>query len=580
MANIAFYGSHNAAVAVEEDGKLLQVIEVERFIGQKNAGYGQYLTSYSRPFMIKHILEYIEDQFGIKEYDTCYYMNTDTFESHGKVLYEQFIPANNYVSCLHHKSHAACGLYQTDYDQALIVSFDGGGNDGFFNIYHASNRNTIELVEKFGIDLGFPYMSFGDFLDDIRKEPALNIGNLVYSGKIMGLCSYGNVNEDWLPHFIEYYKKVPEGPTYMEMLDILSEKIGVKLDMSNRLKGQTAWDVAMTSQRAFEEVFLEYLDPFLKQYPDLPLIVVGGCALNIILNSRLERELDRDVFIPPNPNDCGLATGMILDHIKPENKIDVTYAGIPILDKATLMTHVEEKRGVEYTNEDIVKNLSEGKIIGVVRDTAEHGPRALGNRSIICDPTFENMKDILNEKVKNREWYRPFAPVCRLEDVSKYFEFGSNHNISNTPDSLTSDLIELAKKAKDSGQQEIYENLLNSIEIASQNTVVKEVNSEIKESRWMSFCPKVREEWRDKLVSITHVDGTARVQTVTKEQNEWLYDLLTDFEKKTGCGVLLNTSFNVNGKPILSRYSEALKVYDNTEMDALILQDYYFKKFR
>jgi predicted NodU family carbamoyl transferase len=100
------------------------------------------------------------------------------------------------------------------------------------------------------------------------------------------------------------------------------------------------------------------------------------------------------------------------------------------------------------------------------------------------------------------------------------------------------------------------------------------------ESRWMSFCPKVKEEWREKLVSITHVDGTARVQTVTREQNEWLYDLLTDFESKTGCGVLLNTSFNVNGKPILSRYSEALNVYDNTEMDALILQDYYFKKFR
>lgn len=133
------------------------------------------------------------------------------------------------------------------------------------------------------------------------------------------------------------------------------------------------------------------------------------------------------------------------------------------------------------------------------------------------------MKDILNSKVKNREWYRPFAPVCRLEDVSKYFDFEG-------------------------------------------------------ESRWMSFCPTVKKEWRNKLVSITHVDNTARVQTVTKDQNPWLYDLLTEFEKVSGVGVLLNTSFNVNGKPILSRYSDAINVYKNTKMDCLLLQDFYFKK--
>jgi carbamoyltransferase len=133
------------------------------------------------------------------------------------------------------------------------------------------------------------------------------------------------------------------------------------------------------------------------------------------------------------------------------------------------------------------------------------------------------MKDILNKKVKNREWYRPFAPVVRLEDVSKYFEFEG-------------------------------------------------------ESRWMSFCPKVKEEWRDVLKSITHVDNTARVQTVTREQNEWLYDLLTEFEKVKGVGVLLNTSFNVDGRPILSRYSDAMEVFYKTELDSLVLGDYFLYK--
>ena len=207
MANIAFYGSHNATVAVEKEGKIITVIEVERFLSMKNAGYAQYLISYTRPYLMKHILKYIEDEYGISEYENCYYLNTDTIENGTKVHYEKLIPAKNYHNSLHHLSHAACALYQTDYQEALIISFDGGGNDGFFNIYLTKDRDNIQLLEKYNLDLGFPYMSFGDYLSDIRKEPALNIGNLVYSGKIMGLCSYGNVNKKWLPYFENYYRR-------------------------------------------------------------------------------------------------------------------------------------------------------------------------------------------------------------------------------------------------------------------------------------------------------------------------------------------------------------------------------------
>jgi predicted NodU family carbamoyl transferase len=172
----------------------------------------------------------------------------------------------------------------------------------------------------------------------------------------------------------------------------------------------------------------------------------------------------------------------------------------------------------------LVNDLADGKIVGVARGRSEHGARALGNRSIICNPSIPEMKDILNAKVKHREWYRPFAPVVRLEDISKYFEWEG-------------------------------------------------------ESRWMSFCPKVKDEWKYKLGAITHVDGTARVQTVTREENEWLYDLLTKFEEKTGVGVLLNTSFNVDGKPILSTCKDAFTILETTEMDCLIIEDYYFKKY-
>jgi carbamoyltransferase len=254
------------------------------------------------------------------------------------------------------------------------------------------------------------------------------------------------------------------------------------------------------------------------------LIVAGGCGLNILFNTRLQQTLNRPVFVPPNPNDCGIASGLLLSKMKPKIAVDLTYAGIPVMDEDTLYRILESNwNSAEFDINNLVDFLTEGKIVGVVRGNSEHGPRALGNRSIICDPTKPNMKDILNDKVKHREWYRPFAPVVRLEDVSKYFEFEG-------------------------------------------------------ESRWMGFCPKVREEWREILVSITHVDGTARVQTVTREQNEWLYDLLTEFEKKSGVGVLLNTSFNVDGKPILSTYQDALEVFNRTQLDGLVLSNYFIKK--
>ena len=524
MANISFYGSHNSAVVVENEGKIVCVIEVERFLNQKNAGYGQYLVSHTRRFLLTEIIKWIEKTYGINEYENCYYLNSDTIEHDGKIFYHELIPAKNYVNCLHHLSHAACGFYQSDYEKALIISFDGGGNDGFFNIYHAEDRNTITELERINLDLGFPYMSFGDYLKDIKLEPALNIGNLVYSGKIMGLCSYGTVRPEWLESFKKYYLSKPDGLNYIGLLNTLSEETGLVFDRNNRLDGQVAWDVAKTSQIAFEEVFLEIVQEYLDQYSDIPVVIVGGCGLNILLNTRLKQELQRGVFVPPNPNDCGIAAGMMLYHMKPQNAVDLTYAGVPILDEDLLMSYCEEDWSARPLNfDELVNDLVSDKIVGIVRGNSEHGPRALGNRSIMCNPTSPNMKDILNSKVKHREWYRPFAPVVRLEDVSTYFEFEG-------------------------------------------------------ESRWMGFCPKVKEEWRDKLASITHVDGTARVQTVTKEQNEFIYNLLTEFKEKTGVGVLLNTSFNVDGKPILSTIKDALKVYRESQMDCLVIKDYYFKK--
>jgi carbamoyltransferase len=537
MANISFYGSHNAAYVVEENGEILLVLELERFLNYKNSGLAQYKCPKTSDllFLAEFIPQWIMKKLNIKEFNNCYYLNSDVILYNRHEL-EKYIPAKTYTHCLHHQSHAAGCFYQSPYNEMLVFSFDGGGNDGKFNVYHCMRGTSPILLEQvlnpvfnsphIYYDLGFPYMLFGHYLKDINFQD-LGSGNLVYPGKLMGLSSYGKVREEWLIDFIDFYKSDPNGVNYQEKIDILGNRIGVVFDYNNRLEGQLAWDIATTSQRAFEECFLEVAKPYMDQYSQLPIGITGGCGLNILLNTRLVEEFNKEVFVGPDPNDCGIALGVMLNELKPYSPFDSTYSGTELLDIDLLADYIQNSnthfKSYMLDQDQIVDDLINGNIIGTARGRSEHGPRALGNRSILCNPSLPEMKDILNEKVKHREWYRPFAPVVRLEDINKYFEWD-------------------------------------------------------KESKWMSFCPKVKEEWKSKLGAITHIDGTARVQTVTKEQNEWLYNLLTKFEEKTGVGVLLNTSFNVDGKPILSTIKDAFKILEKTEMDCLIIENYYFKK--
>jgi carbamoyltransferase len=174
--------------------------------------------------------------------------------------------------------------------------------------------------------------------------------------------------------------------------------------------------------------------------------------------------------------------------------------------------------GTATTPAEIARLLAQGKIIGVARGNSEHGPRALGNRSILCDPGVTGMKDRLNHEVKFREWFRPYAPVTRLQSAGRYFEIDQP-------------------------------------------------------APYMSFAPRVREEWKARLAAIVHEDGTARVQTVTVAQNPWLYELLERFEAISGYDVLMNTSFNSKGRPILTTAAEALELLSTTSLDFVVIED-------
>ncbi len=536
--DIGFYGSHNAAYAISKDGIIIEVLEIERLVNEKNSGIAQYKTVKADDILSlsNYFAEYIKNKFGIESFDRCFHQNTEvTIDGVTYNLYKD-IPALEYIPCLHHESHAAGSFYQSNYKSALVFSFDGGGNDGFFNIYLAKRNKGVRLLSTvynpasnsphIYLDLGFPYMLLGHFIEEIKQEIDLSAGNLVYPGKLMGLAPYGKVQENWLPYFYDYYESVNSGDTYKLVLEKLGSNIGLKFDKSVRFDKETGRNIAATSQRAFEDIFLKHTKPFIDQYPELPICIAGGCGLNITLNTRIVKEFNKEVFVGPNPNDCGLAAGMLLKEIKPDKPSILTYSGPYLNDKDSLAEYVHYCHSAVSSKvnlDKVVDNLIKGKILGVARERSEHGPRALGNRSILCNPSIKDMKDILNHKVKHRESYRPFAPVVRLEDLNKFFDW----------------------------------------ELPSEH---------------MNFSPLVREEWRDKLASITHIDNTARVQTVTKDQNNFLYELLSLLDQKNGVGVLLNTSFNVAGKPILNSAKDAFNIFENSQMDNLLIENIYLEK--
>jgi carbamoyltransferase len=519
---LSAYGSHNGAISMYYKGQYY-VVEAERWLNSKNIGISNYMPCHNMQLVFDEITEWLlskTDRSDVDIFLTGYLPHVKPKFSYGQ-----------HLGCDHHIAHAACTFYQSPYPEALVITFDGGGDNGYFNIYTASRTGGIQLVDKLNYDLGYSYMLLAHWMKDIKKED-MGIGNLVYAGKLMGLCSYGKVRDEWLPYFMEFYDKFNYiGNSYIggreasyEAVRVLMKQIGVDdFDFeTTRFEGQLEYDIAATTQRAFEEQFYKYAQKYLDQYPDLPLCLAGGCALNVLLNTRLAKERKGLVFVPPNTNDCGISAGMMLWYQAPETQVDLTYSGLPIMDANQLGYYLEDRKYTTVNNvalADLATYITQGFIVGFIQGNSEHGSRALGNRSILCNPGIADMKDVLNDKVKHREWYRPFAPLVKMEKVHEYFDFHGDN------------------------------------------------------SRHMTFVADVKPEWLGKIPAVTHEDNTGRLQTVTRWQNEAIYDLLTEFERVAGHGVLLNTSFNDNGKPILTRYSDALNLLANTKMDAVYLHE-------
>ena len=420
----------------------------------------------------------------------------------------------------HHETHAAATFYQSPFKEALIVSYDGGGDDGHFNVYSANNMG-VRFLNRIDSDFGGGYLLCGSLVREVGEKSR---HQLALAGKLMGLCGYGKVIPEFVPAFEEFFfDRDYEKLSNWTNLPLKNIKNPWKNPLDNWVfEGQDGYDIAATAQAGFEDAFFSVLDRY---DTEIPLIITGGCALNVLVNEKVKDYYNREVFVPPNPHDGSLSLGHMLIYNRPSKKIDITYQGLPLVDKNDLDEFIKEYNAKKITKKDIAKLIKDGKIIGLVYGDSEVGPRALGNRSIVCDPNIPDMKDILNSKVKFREWYRPFAPFCKKEDADKYFDTYS------------------------------YENL-----------------------EFMSYAPRVKEEYIDKLPSITHIDNTARLQTVTEKSHEHFYELLTEFGKISDTNVLLNTSFNIRGYPILSTIEDALYALENTEMDYVVIEDYLFEK--
>ncbi len=472
----------------------------------------------------------------------------------------------------HHISHAASSFYPSNFNESAILTIDGVGEWCTASICKGQDKK-IEILKElhFPHSVGLLYSAFTYYL-----------GFKVNSGeyKLMGLAPFGIENSEETKLFIEKIKS--------EVVDIkedgsifLNQKFfkythGLRMIKENRFKylfgfnsrkeqeeiNQTHCNMALAIQRVTEEIVIKMVKETKKLTKSKNLCLSGGVALNCVANGKIEElGIFENIYIQPASGDAGgsLGAALAINHMYFDSKrlysedydlMKGSYLGPFFSDKEILITNKKCKavynkmESFEKLSKKVAKLISEGNVVGWFQGRSEFGPRALGNRSILADPRNPKMQKKLNQKIKYREGFRPFAPSVLEEDYSEFFE-GETTN----PYMLVVNKIQERIKLK---TPEGYFNF--------------------------NFWDKLYTP-RSKLQSITHVDFSARIQTVSKKTNLRYWNLINEFKKITNVGVLVNTSFNVRGEPIVNSPEDAFRCFMNTEMDVLVIEKFiYFKK--
>jgi carbamoyltransferase len=558
----AFY--HDSAAALIVDGKVFSAQEEERFTGIK---HDQRFPINSIKWILKQnklkinqidkIVWYEDpkkkyERFKQQWFDyfpktisltkkLLFWKKNNNIE---KIIREELAYKGEIQYVEHHLSHLAYSFYTSPFTDAHLFSVDGVGENETAVLGLGVKGKYIQQLERnyFPHSLGLLYASVTAFLG---FKP--NSGEY----KVMGLAAYGNSKDVYREQF-EKLAKLNANTLELDMKyfsfhyserGMFTSKMAELFNIAPRTPeseiGPQYMDIAFSLQAHYERLFFAMLNKFHSHYPMDNLCLSGGCAYNGLANGKITLNTPyKNVYVPPAPSDAGSAIGCALFVYYQSNPTNTKMANTtPYLGPH--YTHADYRNAIEElvpigkwentTNpitltKKIAKLINDGAIIGWFKGNSEFGQRALGHRSILANPTISDIKPKVNRVIKKREGFRPFAPMVTADEADNYFEM--------------------------LGQEVPY----------------------------MNQVFKVKDGYIAGLPSITHADGTARVQTVKKEFNTDIYYLLKEFKKLSGYPILLNTSFNLRGQTMVLDPITAIKTFYDCEMDYLVLGSYIISK--
>ena len=578
----AFY--HDSAACILKDGKIIAAAQEERFSRKKHdQRYPQkaiefvlkyadlklsevdHIVFFEKPFLkFERLLEtYVA--FAPKGFISFakampIWIKEKLFQKNHlfnklKEHDQNYISDKNIFFSDHHLSHAASAFFPSPFEEAVILTADGVGEWATTTVA-VGKGNNLEIKKEihFPHSLGLLYSAFTFYT-----------GFKVNSGeyKLMGLAPYGNsIYEDKIKQLME----IKEDGTFRLDQKYFNYATGLTMTNNkfNNLFGQKArdpqnekitqfhMDIAASIQKVTEEIMIKLAKSIRKDFNIKNLCLAGGVALNCVANGKiLQEKIFENIWIQPAAGDAGgsLGAALALWHIEHKNKRIVnldddmkgSYLGNEFSQEEIeneLMSLGADFETLEY--QDLInktsEELSNQKAIGWFQGRMEFGPRALGARSILGDPRSDKMQKNLNLKVKYRESFRPFAPSVLTEDLSEWFDM----NVSSPYMLLVANINPKKKIEMNDDQKKLFG--------------IDKLNIK-----------------RSLIPAVTHVDYSARIQTVSNKTNKKYYDLISKFKEKTGCPVVVNTSFNVRGEPIVCSPTDAFNCFMGTELDFLVI---------
>ena len=582
---------HDSAATLIRDGHIVAAAQEERFSRKKHdaglpiaamkycleegkiqANELDYIVFYSQPFLI--VDRFMKNLLGVDEKAREDLLKSRYDSLFGTTLWVKGLVWNalgitedgrpRFYATKHHVSHAASAFFPSPFDQSVILTVDGVGEWTTLSI-GVGQGNHLELKEeiRYPHSLGLLYSAFTYFC-----------GFKVNSGdyKFMGLAPYGSptyydkimtniidVKDDGSFALNLAYFDYQNGRTMINEVKMAQLFDGSKRERESRIT-EREMNIAASVQKVVEEILLKIVYHSKKYYgQDIDsLVMAGGVALNCVANGKILREnIYKNIWIQPAAGDAGGALGGALylyHHVLGGQRVvdglhDSQQGSLlgPKFSRAYTEDFLRKNSYVYHEIDDlprhIAKLLDEQKIIGLFQGRMEFGPRALGNRSIIADSRSPEMQARLNLKIKFRESFRPFAPSVLLESCKDYFELDAP-----SPYMLLCTDVQRARRLPFQ-----LDDLLAKSE--------------------MDMLPVVRAQ-RSDIPAVTHVDYSARVQTVDTDTNPGYRAILEAFQELTGCGVIVNTSFNVRGEPIVCTPQDAYRCFMRSDMDVLVLDDF------